>query len=228
MEIKKSEQADLEKGKMTSLLIGFVIVIALFFVVLEWTQRDKKIDTSGMLTVEINLEEEMIPITLPEKKTVPPPPQAVQASDIIEIIDDDSEEPEDMIKSDEDQVEYIDITEIADVIVEEEPQEETIHEIVEDMPKFPGGMAALNEYLRKNIKYPAICRENNIQGRVIIRFTVNRDGSIEDPVVMQSVHPYMDQEALRVISAMPKWTPGEQQGKTVRVNFTVPVNFRLN
>lgn len=228
MEIKKSEQADLEKGKTTSLLIGFVMVLALFFVALEWTQRDKKIDTSGIVAAEISLEEEMIPITLPEKKTVPPQVNAVSVSEVIQVVEDDADVEESNIKSEEDQAEFIDITDIVDVQVEEVPQEEAPFQVVEKMPEFPGGMEALNAYLRKNIKYPSICRENNIQGRVLIQFIVNRDGSIVDPEVIKSVNPYLDNEAKRVISAMPNWTPGEQRGKTVRVKYTVPVNFKLN
>jgi protein TonB len=100
--------------------------------------------------------------------------------------------------------------------------------VVEDQPEFPGGTAALLEYLRKNIKYPAICRENNIQGRVLVTFIVNKDGAIVEPEVVKSVNPSLDKEALRVISQMPNWKPGSQRGKPVRVKYTVPVNFRLN
>ena len=81
--------------------------------------------------------------------------------------------------------------------------------------------------MQKNIKYPSISQENGVQGRVIVQFVVNRDGSIVDPVVLRSVDPYLDKEALRVVSAMPKWKPGEQRGKTVRVKFTLPIQFRL-
>ena len=228
MEIKKSEKADLERGKSTGLLIGFVMVLGLLFVALEYTQRDKEIDISGLAVAEVSLEEEMVPITLPEKKTVPPPPQSVSVAEIIEIVEDDAEIEESIIASTEDQSEYIEIKEIENIIVEEEPQEEQPFMVVEDMPEFPGGTAALLEYLRKNIKYPAVCRENNIQGRVLIQFVVNKDGSIVDPEVVKSVNPYLDKEALRVISTMPKWTPGKQRGKPVRVKFTVPVNFKLN
>lgn len=227
MEIKKSETADLEKGKSTSLLVGFVVALAVLFVALEWTQRDKKIDLSGMVVAEVSLEEEMVPITLPEKKTVPPPPQSVTVAEIIEIVEDDAEIEEATIASTEDQTEYIEIKEIENVVVEEEPAEEAPFMVVEKMPEFPGGNAALMAYLTKNIKYPAVCRENNIQGRVLIQFIVNKDGSIVDPEVVKSVNPYLDKEALRVISTMPKWTPGEQRGKAVRVKFTVPVNFKL-
>jgi protein TonB len=95
------------------------------------------------------------------------------------------------------------------------------------MPEFPGGMDALMAYLSKNIKYPSIAQENNIQGRVIVEFVVNKDGSIVEPKVMRSVDQSLDKEAMRVISAMPKWNPGKQRGKPVRVRYTVPVLFRL-
>ena len=83
------------------------------------------------------------------------------------------------------------------------------------------------KFLGKNIKYPTISQENGVQGRVIVQFVVNRDGSIVDPVVVRGVDPYLDKEALRVISMMPKWKPGKQRGKAVRVKYTVPVMFRL-
>ena len=170
----------------------------------------------------------MIPITLPEKKTVPPPPAAVTKAEIIEIVEDDADIEEDIMASTEDNVEWVDIDEYDVVTVEPEPEEEEIFMVVEDQPEFPGGTAALLEYLRKNIKYPAICRENNIQGRVLVTFIVNKDGAIVEPEVVKSVNPSLDKEALRVISQMPNWKPGSQRGKPVRVKYTVPVNFRLN
>ena len=105
MEIKKSEKADIERGKSTALLAGFVVALAVMFVALEWTQRDQKIDLSGIVVAEVSLEEEMVPITLPEKKTVPPPPQSVTIADIIEIVDDDADIEETTIASTEDQTE---------------------------------------------------------------------------------------------------------------------------
>jgi protein TonB len=228
MEIKKSEHADLEKGKGTSLLIGFVIALGVMFVALEWTQREVE-DNSELYTAkDISINEEMIPITLPEKKTVPPPPAAVTKADIIEIVEDDADIEEDIMASTEDNVEWVDLDDYDVVEVEPEPEEEEIFMVVEDQPEFPGGTAALLEYLRKNIKYPAICRENNIQGRVLVTFIVNKDGAIVEPEVVKSVNPSLDKEALRVISTMPNWKPGSQRGKPVRVKYTVPVNFRLN
>ena len=228
MEIKKSERADLERGKSTSLLIGFVMALAVMFVALEWTQREVQDDSEIYGVKDVSLNEEMVPITLPEKKTVPPPPAAVTQADILEIVDDDAEIEEDIMASTEDQVEWVDLDEIDYVEVEPEPEEEEIFMVVEDAPEFPGGTQALLDYLRKNIKYPPICRENGIQGRVLVSFVVNKDGAIVEPQVVKSVNKQLDQEALRVISTMPNWKPGKQRGKPVRVKYTVPVNLRLN
>ena len=228
MEIKKSERADLERGKGTSLLIGFVIALGVMFVALEWTQREVEDNSEIYSAKDVSINEEMIPITLPEKKTVPPPPAAVTKAEIIEIVEDDADIEEDIMASTEDNTEWVDIDDYDVVTVEPEPEEEEIFMVVEDQPEFPGGTAALLDYLRKNIKYPAICRENNIQGRVIVSFVVNKDGAIVDPEVVKSVNPSLDKEAVRVISNMPPWKPGKQRGKAVRVKYTVPVNFRLN
>lgn len=228
MEIKKSDRANLEKGKSTSLLIGFVMALAVMFVALEWTQRDVEDNSEIYGVKDVSLNEEMVPITLPEKKTVPPPPAAVTKAEIIEIVEDDAEIEEDIMASFEDNVEWVDLSEIDYVEVEPEPEEEEIFMVVEQAPEFPGGTNALYDYLRKNMKYPAICRESGITGRVIVSFTVNKDGSIVDVEVVKGVHPQMDKEAVRVVSAMPKWKPGEQRGKPVRCRFNLPVNFRLN
>lgn len=100
-------------------------------------------------------------------------------------------------------------------------------DVVEEMPQFPGGAAALMQYLSKNIRYPEEAYKNNIQGRVIVNFIVETDGSITEAKVWRSIHPLLDAEALRVINAMPKWNPGMQGGKPVRVKYTVPVTFKL-
>ena len=228
MEIKKSEKADLERGKGTSILIGFVMALSVLFVALEWTEREVEDNSDLYMARETTITEEMVPITLPEKKTVPPPPAAVAKADIIKIVEDDADIEEDIMVSTEDQVEWVDLDEVDYIEVEPEPEEEEVFMVVEDAPEFPGGINALLEYLKKNIKYPAICRDNNIQGRVIVSFVVNKDGKIVDPEVVKGVNPSLDKEALRVISTMPNWKPGYQRGKPVRVKYSVPVNFRLN
>lgn len=228
MEIKKSEKADIERGKSTSLLIGFVMALSVMFVALEWTQREVE-DTSEVINAgELVFDNDIVPITLPEKKTVPPPPAAVTQAEIIKIVEDDAEIEDDIMISSEDQVEWFDLEEIDYIEVEQEPEEDDVFMVVEDAPEFPGGIDALLKYLKDNIKYPSICRENNIQGRVIVQFVVNKDGRIVEPEVVKGVNPMLDKEALRVISGMPNWKPGKQRGKEVRVKYSVPVNFRLN
>ena len=227
MEIKKSKRADIGNEKGTSLMIGLVISLSIMFVALEWTQKDEVDDEVAYTTVSF-VPDEMIPITLPEKKTVPPPPAAVTKAEIIEIVDDDADVDDDIMASPEDNQDWIDPQDYDVMFVEPEPEPDEVFMVVEDQPEFPGGTAALLEYLRKNIKYPAICRENNIQGKVIVTFVVNKDGSIVDIEVIKSVNPSLDKEAIRVISQMPKWKPGSQRGKPVRVKYSVPVNFRLN
>lgn len=105
--------------------------------------------------------------------------------------------------------------------------QDSVFQVVEEMPEFPGGMQAMMQFIASNVKYPSIAQKNGVQGRVITQFTVGKDGSITDAKVLRSVDPYLDKEALRVISAMPKWKPGKQDGKAVATRFTVPVVFRL-
>ncbi len=116
-----------------------------------------------------------------------------------------------------------------EVIAQPEPKEEEnkVFDVVEQMPSFPGGQGALMEYLSKNVKYPVVAQENGVQGRVVVSFVVERDGSVTDVQVVKSVDPSLDREAVRVISSMPKWIPGKQNGQAVRVKYNVPVSFRL-
>jgi protein TonB len=111
--------------------------------------------------------------------------------------------------------------------VEEKEEETKVFEVVEQMPQFPGGDAALMQYLSSHIKYPVVAEENGIQGRVVCTFVVERNGSISDVRVVKSVDPSLDKEAVRVIKSMPAWIPGKQNGAPVRVKYTVPVTFRL-
>jgi len=228
IEQKKSQSANLEPRKTTWLLLGYIMVFAVLFAAFEWTATEKK-HTGEIIQQGILLEEEiMVPITLPEKKVVPPPPQAKQITEILEIVEDDAEIEESEIMSVEDQGEVVEINEEANIVVEEVVEEETIYQVVEQQPEFPGGMQALMKYLRDNIQYPRISRENNSQGKSYVNFVVNTDGSIQDVEIMKSSGDvYLDKEAVRVVKTMPKWNPGKQAGKAVRVRFTLPVLFRL-
>ena len=226
MEIKKSPKADLEKGKLTGILMGMIVGLAVMFVGFEWSDREITIvQDEGVADV---IAEEEIEITRPED-TPPPPPPAPAIAEELNVVEDDVKLDDVEIASSEDdataaqQEAYVPPA----VVEEEEESEQQIFTVVEKMPEFPGGMAALMKYLANAIKYPVIAQENGIQGRVSCSFVINKDGSIVDAVVLRGVDPSLDKEALRVINAMPKWKPGEQRGKPVRVKYTVPVTFRL-
>ena len=227
MEIKKSPKADLENKKTTNLLVGAIIILAVLFVGFEWSERDKQVTTDTGLA-EIVFEEEIIPITEQEQpKQAPPPPEAPKVEEVLEIMDNDSQVEESTIQASDDTQAAVEVKYTPVEVEEEEVEEQQIFQVVEEMPEFPGGMAECMKFLSKNIKYPPISAENGIQGRVIVQFVVNQDGSIVDPVVVRGVDSHLDKEALRVIQMMPKWKPGKQRGKAVRVKYTVPVMFRL-
>ena len=123
-----------------------------------------------------------------------------------------------VISGEDDWVEILEVT---------EPDENGIFQVVEIEPEFPGGMAELMKYLEKNLRYPQICKEQGVQGRVIVQFVVNTDSTITDVDVIKPVNPHLDEEAVRVVKAMPKWNPGKQRGEPVRVQLFLPITFRL-
>jgi len=237
MEIKKSKKADLESQKGTGLLIGYILSLAVMFAAFEYTTRDYVETDVVYSTSSFVSEEEVVPITQPIFTAAPPPPaEAPQVAEILDIVDDNTEIVEEEIESSESTTEAISgptapvsgpVMAGPPAATQEEGDEGEVFEIVEQNPSFPGGNEALMKWLSKNLKYPASAQENSIQGRVMVQFVVNKDGSIVDPKVIRSVDPALDKEALRVVSAMPKWQPGKQRGKTVRVRFTLPVTFRL-
>ena len=228
MEVKKSPKADLEGKKTTNLLIGAILTLSVLFIGFEWSEREKKVTTDSGIDAVV-FEEEMIPITEQEEiKQAPPPPEVPKAEEVLEIIENDSQVEESTIQASDDTQAAVEVKYTPVEVEEEEVEEQQIFQVVEEMPEFPGGQKECMKFLRDNIKYPQISQENGVQGRVIVQFVVNADGSIVDPVVVRGVDPYLDKEALRVVKLMPKWKPGKQRGKAVRVRFTQPVMFRLN
>lgn len=122
------------------------------------------------------------------------------------------------------------VLKIKEAVAQPEPKPEVenkVFDVVEQMPSFPGGPSALMSYLNSNVKYPVVAQENGVQGRVVISFVVEKDGSITDVQVVRSVDPSLDREAARVVKSMPNWIPGKQNGSAVRVKYNVPVAFKL-
>jgi len=237
MEIKKTTKASLESVSSLAFLMGLVVGLAILFVGFEWSAKELKISENERIA-DILAEEE-IDITTQQQEEAPPPPpppppqqQEVQA-EVLTIVEDNVDVGNQTLMSTEDSQReaqtqtYVAPTVVAAVVVEEEMPEQHIFEIVEDMPEFPGGMGACLAFLGNNIKYPVVAQENGISGRVVVAFVVNQDGSIVDIEIMRSIDPSLDKEAMRVVATMPKWTPGRQRGKPVRVKFNVPVTFRL-
>ncbi len=224
MDVKKSPKATLEDKKMLFLLMGFVMVLSLLYIGLEWTNSEVKV--YDVANSDFLLEDEIEIQTTQEELPPPPPPPVPEVIEELNIVEDDVETESIKIDTEdnEDKV-VISAPVAAPTVVEEE--DNVIFQVVETMPSFPGGDQALFKFLGDNIRYPVIAQENGIQGRVICQFVVNRDGSIVDVEVVRSVDASLDREAIRVIKTMPKWTPGKQRGKAVRVKYTLPVNFRL-
>lgn len=227
MELKKNPKADLEKNKLLFIEIGLALSLFIVLMAFEWKSTGG-VNTDFANVQDIVVEEEMIPITEQEEIKPPPPPEPVQVIDVINIVDDDVEIDDDvdlfdMEFQDDIAVKIVDFQE-----AEEEVEEEEIFVIVEDMPGFDGGDSnKFREYIAKNLRYPEIAAENGIQGRVFVAFVVEPDGRVSNVRVVRGVDPSLDKEAVRVVESSPRWTPGRQRGKPVRVSFTFPIIFVL-
>ncbi len=228
MEVKKAPKANIETQKTTFFLMGLVVALAVLFVGFEWSSTISKLDET--VIVQDVLAEEEIEITQRDPTPPPPPPPPEpEVPEIIEVTEEKVETKIDLssLEDDQSKAQIQTYTPPPPPKPVEEEATEEIFVVVEKQPVFPGGTTALMKFLGDNIKYPVIAQENGIQGRVITNFVVERDGSISDVQVVRGQDPSLDREAVRVIKTMPKWTPGQQRGKAVRVRFTLPVVFRL-
>ena len=224
MEPKKNPEVDLERKKGLFLQIGLVIALLIVLGAFEYKSYEKSAYNLGSLNLD-DLEEEIIPITKQELNPPPPPPPPPE---VIEIVEDDV-----VI---EDEIEIEDTESDEDLEIVEEDDEE-VFMVVESMPKFKCiklkkkeycGDLGLMKYIQENIKYPPIAKEYNITGKVYISFIVDKSGSVTNVKVVRGVDKNLDAEAVRVVKSLPKYKPGKQRGKPVRVMFTVPINFTLN
>lgn len=227
MELKKNPKADLEKRRGLYLEIGLVVALVAALVAFNVKSYDKEVKDA--IEREAVLEEEEIIIqTDIQEPPPPPPPEVPEVTTVLEVVADDKEITNELVVNAEvtDDTKNIEITPVV-IEQEEEVVEEAIFTVVENDPEFPGGMEALYKYLAQNMKYPQLARDNGITGKVYVTFVVEKDGSIANPKVLRDIGGGCGQEAIRVIKSMPKWTPGKQRGKPVRVQFNLPVNFSL-
>ena len=218
METKKNPKISLENKKSLFFQIGLVITLLVIFGAFEWKSYDKVSYDLGQLNLD-DLEEEIIPITEQKIKPPPPPPPPPE---VIEIVENDVVIEDELIMEDTESDE--------DVMVEfeEEESDDEFFMVVEDMPAFPGGDLGLMKFIQRNVKYPPIAKEYNIEGKVYISFIVDKSGSVTNVKIVRGVDKNLDAEAVRVVKLLPKYKPGKQRGKPVRVMFTIPINFTLS
>ena len=235
MEPRKNKEADLERMRTLFLQIGFAVAILITIVAFQWKTYDRSDYDLGQLQLE-NIEEEIIPITKPELTPPPPPPPPVQE---IEIVEDEKE------IENEAEIEETEVTQETKIVVieprkEEAPSEPEIFLIVEKMPAFKGcenepteekraacSHNRIQEYLGRTIIYPPMAKDNNITGTVFVTFVIDENGAVKDAKVLRGVGSGLDEEAIRAVKAMPKWTAGQQRGKPVKVQYNLPVRFNL-
>lgn len=227
MEIKKTPKANLENKKTMAILIGLVLALGIMFIAFEWSKNEIKVYEDA-IQGEFVEDEEMIEVTFRDETPPPPAPpiQETVLSDIIDIRDDKEDIQTKNFDSEDDKNKKV-VIQAPIAAPVEDPEENRIHVVVERMPEFPGGEAAMNQFINRTIRYPVIAQENGIQGRVVVQFVVNTDGKIVDVEVVRGVEESLDKEAVRVVKAMPPWNPGRQGGKNVRVKYTLPIRFRI-
>ena len=231
MEAKKTSRSDLENKRFIFREIGFIVALATVFFAFEtkYYQEEAKEITFPIETSDI---EEVLPVFVPQRVSQPLPKISVKPLDFIEIVENEMDFENEMDVVDDNENTKGSLTGKATDWQSEYGNTDETGEgdgdipfiTVEKMPRFNGD---LNTWLRKNLRYPARCAEMGIGGKVFIEFVVEKDGSISSINVVRSADPDLSQEAIRVVKAMPKWIPGMQRDKAVRVRFTIPITFQL-
>jgi len=228
MKTKKTDKANLEKKRSIFFQIGLILTIAFALFILEWgTSNAQKTTFNDVVSIDMDVE--MIPITEQNEKPKPPELKIENPQELI-IDDNVTEENEiqasNFIDFNNDPVDFV----IHEFTLEEEPivEDNTVpFDFAQVMPEFVGGETALIRFINSNIDYPQLAIENDVQGKVYVKFVVNTKGEIENAEVVRSVDDILDKEALRIINSMPNWNPGMNGNIAVKVNMIIPINFKL-
>jgi protein TonB len=221
MDVKKTQKASVERLRLSIFFGGLVFALAAILTIFQFTTWDRSYSALAGTDFEATLEEEIL-VTITEVKPPPPPPpvtvEIVIVDDVVDVPDIDPvfNEPDD-----EPEITYIELD--PEIIVEIHPP----IPYAEQMPVFVGGEAQLFKFLGKNVKYPAMARDAGISGRVFVTFVIEMNGEITDVKLIRGIGGGCDEEAMRVVKKMPKWKPGKQGGKNVRVQFNLPIFFNL-
>ncbi|MDO4161030.1 MAG: energy transducer TonB [Prevotellaceae bacterium] len=241
MDIKKSYKADLEHRRLSAFLLGLVIVLSLCFVALEFTTHGESLDIDDKLIDDVAQDMEMMPAIQHKDMIAAPAPSTPKLTAKINVVENEVNE---VVEDNTTEINNTDSDGIGsgNGTADDAEQEQTTaqsplavdmndnplnFQVVERLPEFPGGMVEFMKWLTKNLRYPVLAKQQKIEGKVIVSFIINKDGSITDRKVVKSVSPELDREALRVLRQMPKWKPGEDHGKPCRTYFSIPINFKL-
>lgn len=229
METKKTYKANLENKRTLLTEVGLVAAMGIVLMAFEWGTPETKVATLAGNDAAFISDDIEIPVTMETPPT--PPAPAVILNDLIEILPDDIKIDEDLeFKSlDDSQMEIPIMDYIPQSVQDEEVDEAPVPFFaVEEKPLFNGGDAnEFSKWVNSNLKYPSIAQANGVEGRVTLQFTVNTDGSVSNVKVLRGVDSSLDNEAVRVVSMSPKWTPGRQRDRAVKVTYTFPVIFKL-
>lgn len=241
VELKKSYKADLENLRLSGFLLGLVVVLSLFLVCLEFTMPTQSTGMGDDILDDISQDIEMMPVFKPKnmvvasksaQKSIVPEKMNVVDEQVSDVIENETKHTSDSNKENHTGIYGNDVyasslEETLSPVAVDENDNPLNFQVVERLPEFPGGMVEFMKWLTKNLSYPVIAQQQKIQGKVLVSFIINKDGTISSPKVVNSVSPELDREALRVIRIMPKWKPGEDHGKPCRTYFCIPVVFKL-
>jgi protein TonB len=224
MDKRKTPKADLERKRPFFIEIGLIVALALVFLGFEWKKSDNQ-EQAFDTEVDLDVEEDIVMNT--QRNEPPPPKKQKPKTQVLNIVEDEVEVDDELdidMEADEDtEIEDYEPVEIKD----NEVEEEKVFMVVEEQPSFPGGEEARMKYLQKNIEYPQMARESGIEGTVYVTFVVETDGTVTNVRILRGIGGGCDEEALRVVRNMPKWEPGKQRGRSVRVQFNMPIKFKL-
>lgn len=228
MKPKKFYRANLETRKTANIVVGLLVSLSLILISFEWTSQDTK-QSDVSLAPEISLENEIMQITRRDEVKPPPKPDLPAVAEVIELVNNDIELEDinfDIEVTRDTRVDFTIYTDSSTEVIEGEVE----RYFVEIMPTFNGGdpRQEFSRYIASKMHYPAEAARNGIQGRVLVKFVVNSKGELENPEIFHSVHPDLDNEALRVIKTSPPWEPGIQSGVRVSVTYIFPINFVLH
>lgn len=230
MEVKKSSKADLEHFRLQGFLLGFVFALACLFVAFEYNLSPADpLDDPDLLS-QLGSDAELGPLFHPENELALAPKAEPEPTVKLKVVDDDAQQellqPDEPVETDIDgDLTPSDEEEEAPLLPDDGEPLKT--RIVQDLPQFPGGPLEFIKWLTRNLKYPASAQNQKIQGKVVAEFIVNRDGSVTDVRVVQSLNAACDREALRVLRMMPRWMPGIENDQPCRTKVCIPIVFRL-